>query len=194
MSTSGDYHHGDLPGATLAAARELLQTMPAERISVRELARAAGVSHAAPYRHFGDRDGFLTALAGACFEEFLAAQLAAYHAAPAGAKLLAVGGAYVDFGVSNPHAFALVYSATVTRPGDPSAAVAPLAERHAALLREAVSDALAAGLLPGPRDPDDVGAALWSLAHGLTHLVSNGYLPRARVTDVLAALLQPAAG
>ena len=189
MSTSKAYHHGHLAAAVLTAARRLLDSTPAEQLSVRELAREAGVSHAAPYRHFGDREGFLTALSAHCFAEFLAAQQAAFDAAGPGGRLLAVGEAYVQYGVAHPHAFALVYNAALATPQDPPQALAPLGERHRRLLHAAVADALAAGQLPAHAGPEDVGAALWSLVHGLTALTANRYLDPARVPAILTALL-----
>src|SRR6266480_4862833 len=103
MSTSGSYHHGHVPQATLDAALAMLKRMPAGQISVRELAREAGVSHAAPYKHFGDRRGFLVALAATCMAEFLHAQQQAMTVAPTGERLLRVGEAYVRYGVEHPH-------------------------------------------------------------------------------------------
>lgn len=193
MSTSSSYHHGDLATAVLTAARRLLQTTPAEQLSVRELAREAGVSHAAPYRHFGSRDGFLAALAAHCFEEFLGVQQAAFDAAGPGDRLLAVGEAYVRFGIAHPHAFALVYNAD-DGPRSSSAELASLAGRHEALLHQAVADAFAHHRLPAGADPGDVGAALWSLVHGLTALTGHRYLDGDRVNAILSALLLPARG
>ncbi len=194
MSTSKDsYHHGNLAAAVLAAARRLLEDAPAERLSVRELAREAGVSHAAPYRHFGDRPGLLLALAEHCFEEFLADQQGAFDSAVAGTRLPAVGEAYVRFGIAHPHVFALIFDPALVRPAEPPAVLGALGERHAELLGAAVQDAAAAGLTPSGADPRDVGAALWSLVHGLTALAGGGSLPTDRIPQILAALLRRAA-
>ncbi len=189
MSTSRPYHHGALTAAILDASRRLLDDVPAEELSVRELARAAGVSHAAPYRHFGDRLGFLTALAAYCFEEFLEAQEEAYDRAAPGERLQAVGLAYVEYGVAHPHPFALLYNANIVRPEDPPPLLAPLIAAHTALLGRCVEDAMHHRLITSGADPQDVGAALWSLAHGLTHLAGHGFLPAERARAVLAALL-----
>ena len=68
MSTSkhrkAAYHHGDLRGSILRAAGEILEKEGLEALSVREVARRAGVSHNAPYRHFPDQEALLAALAG----------------------------------------------------------------------------------------------------------------------------------
>ena len=185
MSTSR-YHHGAVRAATLAAARGLLERMPADKISVRELARASGVSHAAPYRHFGDRDDFLLALTAVCPEEFVARQQAAFDVAPPGRRLLAVGTAYVDFAVAHPHVFQLVYSRRA--PGD-DPHLDEAVTQHVGLLRAAVADAVEAGALTADAERADVESAVWSLAHGLAHLAASGFLTCEQAPAILAALL-----
>jgi AcrR family transcriptional regulator len=170
----------------------MLERMPAGQISVRELAREAGISHAAPYKHFGDRHGFLVALAAGCMAEFLDAQRQAVASAAPGDRLLRLGEAYVRYGAAHPHAFALIFDTEVSPPTDPPAALAPLITSHAALLHEAIADALHAGQLPADADPAALGAALWSQAHGLAHLVITGRIPPWQVTAALAAFLRPA--
>jgi AcrR family transcriptional regulator len=70
------YHHGQLRGALMTSALELVAETGALALSLREVARRAGVSHAAPAHHFGDKAGLLTALAAEGFDRFTAAQLA----------------------------------------------------------------------------------------------------------------------
>jgi AcrR family transcriptional regulator len=171
----------------------MLERMPAAQISVRELAREAGISHGAPYKHFGDRHGFLVALAATCMAEFLEAQQQATAATMPGERLIRVGEAYVSYGAAHPHAFALIFDTEVSPPADPPPALAPLIASHAALLHDAIRDALHAGLLPADVDPATLGAALWSQAHGLTQLVIAGRIPPGQITTVLAAFLRPAA-
>src|SRR5437016_14215729 len=82
MPRAGDtYHHGDLRGASLRAARELLEENGGADLSLRAVARRAGVSPAAPYRHFADRDALVSAIAAEGYRE-LAEYLAAAHPAP----------------------------------------------------------------------------------------------------------------
>jgi AcrR family transcriptional regulator len=180
-----------VPQTVIAAARRMLERMPAGQVSVRELAREAGISHAAPYRHFGDRHGFLVALATECMSEFLAAQHKAMSAAPPGEKLLRVGEAYVRYGAKHPHAFALIFDTEVSPPDKPPAALAPLINEHSDLLRDAIADALQTGRLRADTDPATLGGALWSQAHGLTELVITARIPPNRIPPTLAAFLQP---
>lgn len=190
MSTSErKYHRGDVPEATLRAARKLLDQMPAGAISVRELARTAGVSSAAPYRHFGDRAGFLVALAADCFGEFIHEQQSGYKAAAPGERLLQVGLAYVDYATDHPHAFALIFDPAISPGADPPESHRPLIDTHTTLLMSALNDAITTGRLPADIPPGDLGAAMWSAAHGLAGLITSGRLQRDDAPAVLSALL-----
>jgi len=192
MSTAQSYHHGNVPQATIEAAQALLQEMPAEQISMRELARAAGVSHGAPYKHFGDRHGFLVALAARCMADFLDAQQRALDGAPRGDRLLRVGEAYVHHGTAHPHAFALIFDTAISPPGHPPDLLGPLIDHHSQLLREAITDALDAGRLPSQIPVQTLASALWSQAHGLTELVITGRIPPTAIEPVLATFLDHA--
>lgn len=169
MSSSKDaYHHGDLARALEDAAMQLLEQMPAAEISLREVARAANVSHNAPYHHFSDRLGLLKALAERSMADLLAVVRGAVAQAPdARAALAEGGGAYIRFAVEHPHAFDAVYDPTVCVPGSPTATMAPLIDALEAVLAEA---AAAVGL----DRPGDV-VAVWGLIHGLGTLAAAGH-------------------
>jgi len=178
MSSSKDgYHHGDLARALEDAAMQLLERMPAADISLREVARAANVSHNAPYHHFADRLGLLKVLA----ERSMADLLAQVRAAVADAgtpreRVLEGGFAYIRFAVEHPHAFDAVYDPTVCVPGSPTATMAPLID---ALEQVLADGAVAAGL----DRPADV-VALWGLIHGLGTLAAAGHFT---IDDAFAA-------
>ena len=102
------YHHGDLRHALVAAAIGLLDQRPAAEIGLREVARAVGVSSAAPYRHFRSREDLMTAVAAEGFAALAdRLQTIATGCAVAGsparltARLTALGRAYVDFALEN---------------------------------------------------------------------------------------------
>lgn len=178
-SSKTGYHHGDLPRALEDAAMQLLERMPAADISLREVARAANVSHNAPYHHFSDRLGLLKAIA----ERSMADLLAQVSAAAADADnprdaLIAGGSAYVRFAVEHPHAFDAVYDPTVCVPGSPTATMAPLIDG----LEGALAAAAAAARLDRPTDV----VALWGLIHGLGTLAAAGHFP---LDDALAAYI-----
>lgn len=178
MSTSRDtYHHGQLPQTLESAAIKLLDTMPAHEISLREVARAAGVSHNAPYHHFTNRLGLLQTLAESSMRQLLDAVQEAVASAQSPAQALRKGGAaYISFAVERPHAFNAVYDPTVCVPGSPSEKMAPLIEALESALFEASTEA---GL-----DSTADAHALWALIHGLGVLSAAGHFP---LTDAHAS-------
>ena len=107
------YHHGDLKAVILKHAAELVAERGADGVSLRELARAAGVSHAAPAHHFTDRRGLFTALAAEGWR-LLAAALADARPAFADAAL-----AYVRFALKHPGHYAVMFDRSLVDPDDP---------------------------------------------------------------------------
>ena len=162
------YHHGDLRSALLAAAEAELADNGIEAFSLRQVAKRAGVSHAAPAHHFGDANGLLTALAAEAYRQFLAVQAAREAAAdPAPrAQLVAAGLGYIDFAMSRPTLFRLMFGSR--RPDYTDPALQGAAE--AAYLHLA-AQVKAAG---GQTAADE--AAIWAQAHGLADLLSAGRL------------------
>ncbi|MEV5873269.1 TetR/AcrR family transcriptional regulator [Streptomyces sp. NPDC052101] len=165
---SSPYHHGDLRGACLRAARELLEEDGSAGLSLRAVARRAGVSPTAPYRHYADRDALLTAVASEGYGE-LAGFLAAAHPAPAAPDdLTAVAVAYVRFALAHPALFRVMF-AEPCDPGD--------AERAAATATfSAYVTALVQNTFPGATAPDALATAVWALVHGLAFLHLDGEL------------------
>jgi AcrR family transcriptional regulator len=159
------YHHGDLRPALLRAAVEVIGHAGPAAMSLREVARRAGVTHAAAAYHFGDKAGLLTAVAAQGYR-MLAEELRSARDARRG--FLEVGVAYVQFAVSHRAHFEVMYRPELYRPEDPE-------------VSRARADA--AALLYGTASPDAgqlaAGAAAWSLVHGLATLWLNGNLPEA---------------
>jgi AcrR family transcriptional regulator len=174
------YHHGDLRRALLVAAAEVIAEQGAAGLSLRDLARRAGVSHAAPAHHFGDKAGLLTALATEGYD-LLAAELGDEWAATH--NFLEQGVAYVRFAVRHRSHFAVMFRPDLYHAGDPNLAAA----------RNRASAALYRGLphLPGdaaarPQDSPgahqpvelrEAGLAAWSIAHGFATLRLSGAFP-----------------
>lgn len=176
-SSKPGYHHGDLARALEDAAMHLLERMPAADISLREVARAANVSHNAPYHHFSDRRGLLKAIAERSMADLLEHVRSAARDRPNPRAALAAGGeAYIRFAVEHPHAFDAVYDPTVCVPGSPTETMAPLIDA----LEETLATAAAA---TGLDQPTDV-TALWGLIHGLGTLAAAGHFG---LDDALAA-------
>jgi AcrR family transcriptional regulator len=159
------YHHGDLRPALLRAAVEAIGQAGPAAMSLRDVARRAGVSHAAAAYHFGDKAGLLTAVAAQGYR-MITEELCRAH--DSGRGFLEVGVAYVRFAVTHRAYFEVMYRPELYRPDD-------------AEVREA--RAAAAVFLYGTATPDvrrlAAGAAAWSLVHGLATLWLNGNLPEA---------------
>ena len=163
------YHHGDLRRVLLQTAIEAIQESGPATVSLRDLARRAGVSHAAPAYHFGDKAGLLTAIAADGFRLLAATLRQAYEAS--GGSFLEVGVAYVRFATSHRAHFEVMFRPELYHPDDPQLIRARQSSR-----------ALLYGPLSGGRaDPDPeqlrAGVAAWSLVHGLATLWLDHNLP-----------------
>ncbi|MEI5033683.1 TetR/AcrR family transcriptional regulator [Streptomyces sp. S1A(2023)] len=159
------YHHGDLRRVILDAALDVIATNGPGALSLRDLARRAGVSHAAPAHHFKkDRTGLLTAVAAEGY--------ALFADALAGAPDLRERGvAYVRFAATHPAHFQVMFQPDLHRTDDPDLLAARARATEA--LRAGVAD-----LPPTGRGEDDrlAGVAAWSLAHGFATLLLSGAL------------------
>ncbi|MFI2672381.1 TetR/AcrR family transcriptional regulator [Streptomyces albidoflavus] len=161
--TDRTYHHGDLRRAVLAAAEEVIRAEGPQALSLRDLARRAGVSHAAPAHHFKDRTGLLTAFAAEGWALFAAS----LQAAP---DLRERGVAYVRFAREHPAHFQVMFQPALLRTEDPALRAATAAAGEA--LRAGVAGTPGAD---GTR-PRLAGVAAWSLAHGFASLLLSDNL------------------
>ena len=190
MSTSKrkkrSYHHGDLEAALVQSAGNLLEKEGVEALSLREVARRAGVSHNAPYRHFPEREGLLAALAAEGFEWLGAAQR---KAAEAGG-LRAMGEAYVHFALAHPQRFRLMFGGQISIAKH--ARLREVATRTFAALSGALS-----ARVPEAQGAHDSSIAAWALVHGLAQLLLGDRIAAAAkqsrgdtafVRDVLASI------
>lgn len=183
------YHHGKLKEALLEAAFELLSTQNASQLSLRQIAKQAGVSHAAPYHYFADRRELLEALAGRCHDQFYNQQKQATEQKQNAAdRLVALGEAYVNFAVQYPNAFTLVFDPELCSPEQPNPCTVKTIEANEQLLDSIVLAAQQDGVLP-QRPLKLISAAMWATMHGLAHLVLLGHLPDEAVSDVLRAYI-----
>jgi AcrR family transcriptional regulator len=163
------YHHGDLRAALLAAARALLDEGGVPAVSLREVARRAGVTPAASYRHFADKEALLTALAVQGFEEFAQALRQACEGAPD--PFAEMGIAYVQFAVQRPGMFRLMFGPAVAdRSRSPQ-----LLEAIGASTR-LFEGGLKSSRHVAPADPV-AGLRAWATVHGLATLAIDGMLP-----------------
>lgn len=164
------YHHGDLRAALISAGLQLLAERDADELSLREAARAVGVSATAVYRHFPDKEAFLAALAHEGLDRLADAQHAAYEGASEGDRFDATGRAYVRFALENPALFRLVFTSGPAAGGE--AQDVPEAMRF---LRANVEERAGPGASGAEIWAKVVRA--WATAHGLAMLMLDGKLP-----------------
>lgn len=164
------YHHGNLRQALVQSALELLEQDGLEALSLRGVARAVGVSRAAPYSHFRDRRGLLAAVAAHGFRQ-LQARLRASTKPSAGPadRLARVGEAYVAFAMEQPALYRLMFSAEL---GGADASEELKAAGDAAYGElDAALGASADEPSRSPSQAQAVRTAAWSLVHGLALLL-----------------------
>lgn len=178
-SSERRYHHGDLRRTLLRKAVVEIERAGVGALSLRALARAAGVSHAAPTHHFGDKRGLLTALAAEGHRLLADAMRQALE--DSGGRFLEAGVAYVRFAVSHPAHFDVMFRSELHRRDDPELRAA--GAQTLTLLR-----GNAAPLAVGEGAEREASAALaaWSLVHGLATLHLTGNLPPGADVEGLA--------
>jgi AcrR family transcriptional regulator len=166
------YHHGHLRSVLLAEAERTLRDQGIEALSLRDLARQAGVSHAAPRRHFADRQALLDALAEVGFVRLGDEIRTAVDAAGGDyeARLLAAAAAYVRFAIDDAALVDIMFAAK--RVGRPAALPAAAASVFAAV-GDLISQGQQAGMLP-PGDPERLRLLLVATLQGIATLVTSG--------------------
>jgi AcrR family transcriptional regulator len=172
MNSTKPYHHGDLREQLLLAGEAALAEIPVEAVSLREIARRAGVSHAAPKHHFGSMGNLLGEIAARGFQKFVAALDEASRQTavqtPEG-RLMAMGWAYLRFAENNRAVYGLMFGKIDRTSMTPAMVQSSLAAW--AQLENAV-----AALIGPARAP--VGALhVWSSVHGLSMLKAERRLP-----------------
>jgi AcrR family transcriptional regulator len=189
--TRTNYHHGALREALLKATLELIETDGIGAVSLRQVARAAGVSPRAPYHHFLDRAALLTALSDEGFRLLAVALTEAYAAAATPTEALeAILNAYVEFAWASPAYFRLMFRPELTQPHK-SESGAEAGEAAFAVLAETVGECLATKAVPAV-DKNVLAITMWSLVHGYASLWLDGQLDH-RTSDPAALAHQVAA-
>jgi AcrR family transcriptional regulator len=184
------YHHGNLREALIQAARELIAEKGPAGFTFADAARSAGVSAAAPYRHFRDREALLADVAREGFQRFEAMLQAGW----AGGKpdpLTAfhnIGRAYLAFARAEPAYYAAMFESGLAP--DASAELRSAGDRAFAVLRNA-ADALVALLPAGTRPPAlMMSLHVWSMTHGIASLFGRGDAGRRALPMTAEELLE----
>jgi len=168
------YHHGNLKDALIEAALELIASKGPTGFTFAEAARSAGVSPAAPYRHFRDRDELMVDVARRGFERFEAALAEAWNGGRPDplAALDRLGKAYLRFARSEPAYYAAMFESGLPLEANPE--LLQHGERAFAILRQA-SEALCAELPAANRPPAMMMALhIWAFSHGVAALFGRG--------------------
>jgi AcrR family transcriptional regulator len=194
------YHHGNLAPALVEAALALLNESQDWDFSLREVARRAGVSHNAPYKHFPEKRDLLAAVAASGFEALAEHMLSSLEGLTnARARLLVCGRAFVARGIANPALYRLMFGAVLTSPeaGRPAIEKAAAAKARA-IVDTTLADAVRSGTFPSsmanPREGAAASLAMWSILHGLTMLAIDDFVGPPKgvetlVDPILGALL-----
>jgi AcrR family transcriptional regulator len=193
------YHHGELQEALIAASEAILAEQGADGFTLREAARRAGVSPAAPSHHFGNAQGLLTEVAIRGYDA-LAEALRAAASGKAGPreKLRAQGLAYVDFALRHPGRFQMMFANKRLVADNARLKQASRAAGHA-------FETVVADLVDGPaKEAKTAAAAAWSTVHGFAKLAleekfgslknENGRREIMMMLDQVLNYLWPASG
>ncbi|MBS0482527.1 MAG: TetR/AcrR family transcriptional regulator [Proteobacteria bacterium] len=158
------YHHGDLRSALVDAGLKALEIAPLEELSLRQIARDAGVSATAVYRHFPDKRALLAAMAHEGFDRLGAAQFNAVEQASPPLRFAESGRAYVRFALANPALFRLIFTYGEQFEGDHPDNLA------ARLLRAQTTEQRHGNVA----EADRLSLQAWALVHGLAMLMLDG--------------------
>jgi AcrR family transcriptional regulator len=168
------YHHGDLKNALIEAGVEILSKEGIGALSLRKVAQKAGVSHAAPYAHFADKQALIAAISTEGYRmlyEKLETAIQHYNGDPL-RQLIEAAWAYTRFAMDDPDHFKITLSGVVEKEKDYPAFV-EVSQKSFRLVVQVVEACQAAGILDrGPSDA--VAISVWSLVHGFVSLLLEG--------------------
>lgn len=195
--TRENYHHGDLKNALIQAGIEILAEEGVGGLSLRKAARKAGVSHAAPYAHFADKQNLIAAIASDGHQklnERLQAVMVAYSDDPL-QQLIGAAWAYVQFGLDAPAHYKITFSGVIQdEHGHPE--FVQISQSNMQMLKTIIDQCREAGILySSDVDAELQAVIIWGQIHGLVSLMIQGQLPssllkRVQPEDMLIATLQ----
>ena len=166
----GQYHHGDLRRDLLRIARQEIARSGASTLSLSSLARLAGVSQPAPYRHFSDRDALLESVAQEGFEEFNKVLAEAVVGCMPQQQLQKMALAYLKFGEANIELYRLMFASHLVPEASPGSPLARAADQAFDRLRSAISE------ISPPETVERDSVLAWAQLHGLVMLRADGFV------------------
>jgi AcrR family transcriptional regulator len=176
MPKKKSYHHGDLKNALIKAGVEILAKDGVSGLSLRKVASKAGVSHAAPYAHFADKQSLIAAISTEGFRQLYerASSVAEEYKAEPSTQLVEVAWAYVQFALDDRDRFKVMFSGVLEKEKDYPDFVAE-SQRNFQLVKTVVEANQAAGVLQsGPSEL--VALSAWSMIHGFIMLLLEGQI------------------
>ena len=181
------YHHGDLKRALTDAALQLVQEKGPKGFTLREVARRAGVSAAAPYRHFADKSQLLAAAAAQGFVELHQALDATAATTDLTGRVLAMGRAYVGWAISHPDYYQIMFGSELDK--SQSRELPAAAARAFGDLLGIIVECQQAKVLPSG-DPREIAGPTWSLLHGVATLTIGSDLSHVGIREDPEALIE----
>jgi AcrR family transcriptional regulator len=189
----GRYHHGNLREALVEAALQLVTTQGLDALTLRAAARRAGVSQAAPYRHFASKEALLAAVSEKGFRAMAAAMREALASAgdPPLARFHALGRAYIEFARAHPSQLRVMFGREMAdRSAHPALQEAAVDTYR--LLVDAIAHCQGAGLVRAG-DPEELAVSAWAMVHGFSALAIDGQLEvvaHRSIPDLAASVAQ----
>jgi AcrR family transcriptional regulator len=184
MANDPPYHHGDLRRVLIETGLSLIAESGARAFTMREVARRAGVSHNAPYRHFASRDDLIAAIATEGFERLSAAiRKGGSKGGTAVARLIKGSSAYISFANRWPSYYEVMFSPALQKDAYPECAEA--AEESFSVLVRAIEDCQQNGSVR-TGDSRSLARILWALLHGIAELSNAGQFSLGRAGSVTA--------
>ena len=170
------YHHGDLKNALIQAGIEILSINGIKGLSLRRVAKRAGVSHAAPYAHFTDKQALIAAISTEGYKQLFSQlkQIDQKYCNDPLRKLVEVAWCYLQFAVKDPAHFKITFSGVIEKEKDYPAFV-EISQKSFVFITEMVAECQATGIWPsGPSDL--IAVHLWGSIHGLAALLIEDQL------------------
>ena len=194
MPKKGQYHHGDLKNALIKSGVRIISKDGAHALSLRKVARQTGVSHAAPYAHFTDKQALIAAISTEGYKKLYEqiARVAELYRSDPLHRFVEAGWAYVQFALDEPDHFKITLSSLVEKEQDYPSFV-EVAKQTFSLVIEIVAECQQANILrQGPADL--MAVSVWALMHGFVSLIlenqlSHTVLDRFTVREMFVFLL-----
>lgn len=174
--TESTYHHGDLKNALIQAGVKILSKEGISGLSLRKVARQAGVSHAAPYAHFSDKQALIAAISTEGYKQLYSQITQVYkdYSVDPAKLLIETAWAYIDFGLNEPDRFKLMFSSVLEMEKEYPDFVLYSKKTFAQIVKMIGACQEAGILRQGPTDLTAV--SVWSAVHGLVMLYLEGQI------------------